>query len=100
MNYTTNKEAEPLLEPEAKPERNAKVAICSKDLLGSTSNNKIGGFRHDRDVENGKEEWLTPPEIVAAFGPFDLDPCSPINRRKLSDKLPRSHKVENFFKPF
>jgi len=28
----------------------------------------------------GKDEWLTPPEIVNAFGPFDLDPCSPINR--------------------
>lgn len=24
--------------------------------------------------------WLTPPEIVAALGPFDLDPCSPIYR--------------------
>jgi hypothetical protein len=41
---------------------------------------KIGGFTHDRDLENGKEEWLTPPEIIKAFGPFDLDPCSPLNR--------------------
>ncbi len=23
-------------------------------------------------------EWLTPPEIIAAIGPFDLDPCTPI----------------------
>lgn len=23
-------------------------------------------------------EWLTPPEIIAALGPFDLDPCTPI----------------------
>ena len=36
-------------------------------------------FSHDR-VANGKEEWLTPPEIVEALGPFDLDPCSPIKR--------------------
>lgn len=28
----------------------------------------------------GKDEWLTPPEIVKALGEFDLDPCSPINR--------------------
>jgi len=28
----------------------------------------------------GKDEWLTPPEIINAIGPFDLDPCSPINR--------------------
>lgn len=25
-----------------------------------------------------KDEWLTPPEIIKALGPFDLDPCSPV----------------------
>lgn len=25
-------------------------------------------------------EWLTPPEILAALGTFDLDPCAPIVR--------------------
>src|SRR5262245_7912073 len=24
--------------------------------------------------------WLTPPAIIAALGPFDLDPCAPLNR--------------------
>lgn len=28
----------------------------------------------------GKDEWLTPPKIISELGPFDLDPCSPINR--------------------
>jgi len=28
----------------------------------------------------GKDEWLTPPDIIFALGHFDLDPCSPINR--------------------
>ncbi len=28
----------------------------------------------------GKDEWLTPPEIVQALGPFDLDPCAPVVR--------------------
>lgn len=28
----------------------------------------------------GHDEWLTPPEIVKALGPFELDPCSPIER--------------------
>ena len=28
----------------------------------------------------GKDEWLTPPEIITSLGVFDLDPCSPINR--------------------
>lgn len=41
---------------------------------------KIGGFTHDRDLENGKEEWLTPPPIIQALGDFDLDPCAPIAR--------------------
>lgn len=31
-------------------------------------------------TETGKDEWLTPPEITNALGPFDLDPCSPIER--------------------
>lgn len=28
---------------------------------------------------NGKDEWLTPPNIIEALGDFDLDPCAPIN---------------------
>jgi hypothetical protein len=28
----------------------------------------------------GKDEWLTPPEILRALGEFDLDPCAPVNR--------------------
>ena len=24
--------------------------------------------------------WLTPPEIIEALGPFDLDPCAPVSR--------------------
>lgn len=28
-----------------------------------------------------KDEWLTPPHIIEALGEFDLDPCSPGERR-------------------
>ena len=28
----------------------------------------------------GKDEWLTPPDIIKSLGQFDLDPCSPINK--------------------
>lgn len=31
-------------------------------------------------TSDGKDEWLTPPELIQALGHFDLDPCSPINR--------------------
>jgi hypothetical protein len=32
---------------------------------------------HPRLARPATAEWLTPPEIVAALGPFDLDPCAP-----------------------
>ena len=31
-------------------------------------------------LAEGKDEWLTPPELIHAIGPFDLDPCSPKNK--------------------
>lgn len=37
-------------------------------------------YRADGWGENAKDEWLTPPSIIEALGPFDLDPCSPVNR--------------------
>lgn len=38
------------------------------------------GFSFERDYEKGKDEWLTPPEIIRALGQFDLDPCAPVQR--------------------
>lgn len=38
----------------------------------------IGG--HTRAYRGQKDEWLTPPEIIRAMGPFDLDPCAPVCR--------------------
>ena len=50
------------------------------ELFGNEAPPKRDGFAHDIDRDNGKEEWLTPPIVVKTFGPFDLDPCSPIKR--------------------
>ena len=36
------------------------------------------GSHHSQN--SGSDEWLTPPEIIQSLGPFDLDPCSPVNR--------------------
>ena len=33
-----------------------------------------------QSAKMGKDEWLTPPELIRALGEFDLDPCAPINR--------------------
>lgn len=35
----------------------------------------IGGHHSAR---MGKDEWLTPRDILEALGPFDLDPCAPV----------------------
>lgn len=37
----------------------------------------IGGH-HSARMKN--DEWLTPPAILKALGPFDLDPCAPRER--------------------
>lgn len=31
-------------------------------------------------TEHSKDEWLTPPSVIAALGEFDLAPCSPVIR--------------------
>jgi hypothetical protein len=34
--------------------------------------------KHHNRTEKWKDEWLTPPELLHALGPFDLDPCAPV----------------------
>lgn len=35
---------------------------------------------HTRPYRGLNDEWLTPPEILEALGPFDLDPAAPVDR--------------------
>lgn len=35
---------------------------------------------HQQPYAGKSNEWLTPPDIIEALGPFDLDPCAPIKR--------------------
>ena len=37
---------------------------------------KTGIGSHTRAVRGRTDCWLTPPEIIEALGPFDLDPCA------------------------
>lgn len=37
----------------------------------------MSGMGSHQSAKSLKEEWLTPPYILEAVGPFDLDPCSP-----------------------
>ena len=43
-----------------------------------TGNKGISG--HEPHYRGRTEEWLTPRFILDALGPFDLDPCAPMNR--------------------
>lgn len=38
------------------------------------------GINHAHSRRADKTEWLTPPDLVKALGPFDLDPCAPVRR--------------------
>lgn len=38
------------------------------------------GMGSHQSANMGKDEWLTPPDIIEKLGGFDLDPCSPVNR--------------------
>jgi len=47
--------------------------------MQSKTNHKTGmGSHHSEKMKN--DEWLTPPELHAKLGRFDLDPCAPITR--------------------
>jgi hypothetical protein len=52
----------------------------SMNVLPSQRTTGMGGHQSSRML---KDEWLTPPAIIAALGgpsSFDLDPCAPISR--------------------
>lgn len=38
----------------------------------------IGG--HHRPHKGASDDWLTPPDIIDALGPFDLDPCISVDQ--------------------
>lgn len=53
--------------------------MAGVDLFGTRMEKRRGTGGH----QSGRMEsdvWLTPPFILKALGPFDLDPCAPVNR--------------------
>ena len=42
---------------------------------------------HQRPHRGATDVWLTPPHMIAALGPFDLDPCAAVDQpsRKVGD---------------
>lgn len=46
------------------------------DLFGAMTPTQRAMGSH-QSAASGKDEWLTPPWLIDALGPFDLDPCAP-----------------------
>lgn len=40
----------------------------------------VKGMGGHQSARMASDEWLTPPDLLAKLGRFDLDPCSPIRR--------------------
>lgn len=38
---------------------------------------RLPGIGSHHSANPQTDEWLTPPDVTAALGPFDLDPCAP-----------------------
>lgn len=53
--------------------------MSEKDLLGGELL-RAGGMGSHHSAKALKEEWLTPPTVLASLGAFDLDPCAPAKR--------------------
>ena len=37
-------------------------------------------FAHEMSIKGASDDWLTPPYILNALGPFDLDPCASLRQ--------------------
>ena len=42
--------------------------------------NNLGIGGHSRPGRGLTDDWLTPPPLIKALGPFDLDPCASVNQ--------------------
>lgn len=49
-------------------------------LFGQAAEKGRSMGSHHRANRGETDEWLTPPEVLEALGPFDLDPCAPVAR--------------------
>lgn len=52
----------------------------SETKPSAAGSERISGMGGHQSARMMKDEWLTPPELLENLGPFDLDPCSPIER--------------------
>jgi len=54
-------------------------ALMAHGGSGNSSDAPRKAWSHER-TKTGKDEWLTPRNILRVLGPFDLDPCAPVAR--------------------
>src|SRR5271157_2837257 len=67
-----------VIQPDRQDSQDGRVQPATGASPGETGNLGISG--HEPHYRGRTEEWLTPRFILDALGPFDLDPCAPMNR--------------------
>jgi phage N-6-adenine-methyltransferase len=75
--------------------RKDKIAGMSEpvaDLFGVETQPRAAMGSH-QSHSGGADEWLTPPSLIDALGPFDLDPCAP--RLRPWDTAARHYTIED-----
>jgi len=70
----------------------------SVDLFGNTLDEVVPAPYQSSVM--GTDVWLTPPEILAALGPFDLDPCAPKQRPWDMAKVHYTREDNGLMKPW
>ena len=55
--------------------------MSETDLFGAEHSTQVVTAPDKARKHGSSDEWLTPPWLIEALGPFDLDPCSPGPRR-------------------
>jgi hypothetical protein len=53
------------------------------------------GMGSHQSANMKKDEWLTPPALVEQLGPFDLDPCAPLDEVRPWDTAAVHYTVED-----
>lgn len=68
------------------------------DLFGEPVGPKrraMGSHQTNGHADRGSDEWLTPPDLLAALGDFDLDPCAPSAARRPWDTAAEHYSIED-----
>lgn len=74
------------------------VETLDRDLFGgevTPRRRAMGSHQTNGTTTGGSDEWLTPPDLLRALGPFDLDVCAPAAERRPWATATRHFSIED-----